>query len=219
MVGFATVLAIDTSLNGCGAGLYERAGDKKTMLSRAMETGQSEALIPLVQEVAGDFKKLDTIVVTTGPGAFTGMRIGLSAAKNFGLALDIPVFGITTLQALALSYRDSTKDSFAVIIDTKRDDFYFQGFDAEANFVSEAAPLSRDEVAAILAGGHYTSTIGNGSHGFQKSDPAFDLPDCGLLAQALAGGKSGLFKEDLAPVYLRGADTSQSKKKQRILGS
>src|SRR5262249_27068835 len=130
MERFQNILAIDTALGACSAGL--RVNGKHFARSEIMLSGHAERLMPMINEVMEEagvkFPDLDTVVTTTGPGAFTGLRIGLSAAKSLGLALDIPVFGITTLQALALQYSAEKKPSgpLGVILETKREDFYFQ---------------------------------------------------------------------------------------------
>ena len=70
-----------------------------------MERGHAEALAPLVERlmsgVEGGFASLDRIAVTAGPGSFTGIRIGLAMARAMGLALNIPVVGVSTLVAFA----------------------------------------------------------------------------------------------------------------------
>src|SRR5690606_15797448 len=100
------VLAIDTALHACAAALL----DTSTGAPRAHERvdrarGHAAALMPLIARVmeAGDtpFTHLDRIAVTTGPGSFTGLRVGLSAARGLGLAADRPVIGVTTLSAYA----------------------------------------------------------------------------------------------------------------------
>ena len=66
--------------------------------------GHAEALLPLVERVVarveGGFEGLDRVAVTVGPGSYTGLRVGLSAARAIGLATGIPVVGVTTLSAL-----------------------------------------------------------------------------------------------------------------------
>jgi len=70
-----------------------------------MERGHAEALLPLIErvmaQVEGGFASLDRIAVTVGPGSFTGIRVAISAARGFGVALDIPVVGVSTLAAFA----------------------------------------------------------------------------------------------------------------------
>ncbi len=99
------VLAIDTALDACSVAVTD--GDVvRAQLSEAMSRGQSERLAPMTREVmqAADlrFDQIDRVVVTTGPGSFTGLRVGLSFARVMALAIGKPCLGVSTLEALAL---------------------------------------------------------------------------------------------------------------------
>lgn len=98
------VLAIDTALSACAAALV-RDGAAVAAKSEAMERGHAERLAPLVDELmreaGASFADIDRIVVTVGPGSFTGVRVGLSFARGLALALGKPCVGISTLEALA----------------------------------------------------------------------------------------------------------------------
>src|SRR5580693_8596370 len=100
------ILAIDTALDACAAAVLDTdAGKLIAQQSEAMKRGHAEALMPLIARVikqAGiGFAALDRIAVTTGPGSFTGLRVGLSAARGIALAANKPVVGVTTLTAYA----------------------------------------------------------------------------------------------------------------------
>ncbi len=128
------VLAIDTALGACSAAVLdtERAADTAHE-SLAMQRGHAEALMPLVKRVmerAGiAFADLDRIAVTTGPGSFTGLRVGIAAARGLGLAAAKPVVGLTTLAAYAapLIAADDTLPVVAAI-DARHDQVYLQVF-------------------------------------------------------------------------------------------
>jgi tRNA threonylcarbamoyladenosine biosynthesis protein TsaB len=98
------VLAIDTALSACSVAVVR---DEQTLATcvEPMARGQAERLSPLVREVmtqAGvSFDMLDRIAVTRGPGAFTGLRVGLAFGRGLALALDIPCIGLSTLEVLA----------------------------------------------------------------------------------------------------------------------
>lgn len=128
------VLAIDTALEACSAALLDTGqGATLARQSRAMTRGHAEALMPLISDVMVqcemDFKEIDRVAVTTGPGSFTGLRVGLAAARGIGLAAGKPVVGLTTLAALAAPYiaSDDTT-SVAVAIDARHDHVYLQIF-------------------------------------------------------------------------------------------
>src|SRR5471032_2001839 len=100
------ILAIDTALDACAAGVLDT--DAARMIaqeSQAMKRGHAEALMPLIARVIREagiaFAALDRIAVTTGPCSFTGLRVGLSAARGIALAANKPVVGVTTLTAYA----------------------------------------------------------------------------------------------------------------------
>src|SRR4051812_15471354 len=100
------ILAIDTALDACAAGVLDtNVGRLIARESQPMKRGHAEALMPLIARVVAQsrisFAALDRIAVTTGPGSFTGLRVGLSAARGIALAANKPVVGLTTLTAYA----------------------------------------------------------------------------------------------------------------------
>src|ERR1700752_5390044 len=100
------ILAIDTALDACAAAVLDTGrGRLIAQASQAMKRGHAEALMPLIADVMKEaglpFATLDRIAVTTGPGSFTGLRVGLSAARGIALAANKPVVGVTTLTAYA----------------------------------------------------------------------------------------------------------------------
>jgi tRNA threonylcarbamoyladenosine biosynthesis protein TsaB len=99
------ILAIDTALDACAACVATDASDDLlAQESMVLARGHAEALLPLVERVIsrieGGFESLDRVAVTVGPGSYTGLRVGLSAARAIGLATGVPVVGVTTLSAL-----------------------------------------------------------------------------------------------------------------------
>jgi tRNA threonylcarbamoyladenosine biosynthesis protein TsaB len=100
------ILAIDCALDACAAAVLD--SDPGTIIasqSRVMLRGHAEALMPLIarvmDEAAVEFSELDRIAVTVGPGSFTGLRVGISAARGIALAAGKPAIGLTTLAGLA----------------------------------------------------------------------------------------------------------------------
>lgn len=99
------LLAIDTALGQCAVCVTETgAAEPLAFESISMERGHAEALLPMLERVVahvdGGFETLDRVAVAVGPGSFTGLRIGISAARAVGLASGVPVVGVTTLSAL-----------------------------------------------------------------------------------------------------------------------
>jgi tRNA threonylcarbamoyladenosine biosynthesis protein TsaB len=126
------ILAIDTALDACAAGILDTdAGKLIAQESLAMKRGHAEALMPLIARVMKQsgvaFAALDRIAVTTGPGSFTGLRVGLSAARGIALAANKPVVGLTTLTAYAAPVvsQDGEQPVLSAI-DARHDQVYFQ---------------------------------------------------------------------------------------------
>jgi tRNA threonylcarbamoyladenosine biosynthesis protein TsaB len=126
------ILAIDTALDACSAGVLDTdAGKLIAQESQAMKRGHAEALMPLIARVIEQsgigFAFLDRIAVTTGPGSFTGLRVGLSAARGIGLAANKPVIGLTTLSAFAAPVvSESGEHPVMSAIDARHDQVYYQ---------------------------------------------------------------------------------------------
>ena len=138
------LLALDSSAASCSVALWDdreqETGDPIVAHCRkSMERGQSEALIPMVEtvmeEAGWSFGDLDRLGVTVGPGSFTGVRIGLAAARGLALAGGLPLVGVTSLEAIALEARAGTGNgditpphTLLVALSAGRSDLYVQMF-------------------------------------------------------------------------------------------
>src|SRR6201997_721173 len=129
------ILAIDTALDACAAAVLDTgSGRLIAQASQAMKRGHAEALMPLIAAVMRDaglpFAALDRIAVTNGPGSFTGLRVGLSAARGIALAADKPVVGVTTLTAYAAPVVSRNGENPVVsAIDARHGQVYLQVVD------------------------------------------------------------------------------------------
>jgi tRNA threonylcarbamoyladenosine biosynthesis protein TsaB len=143
------VLAIDTALDACSVAI-DRDGATLASLSERMSRGQAERLAPMARDAAAQagiaFAQLDRIAVTTGPGSFTGVRVGLSFARALALALDKPCIGVSTLEALALE--DGEEGARAALIETPGA-AYFALYDNAVPVIPPCA-IERGEHDAIL---------------------------------------------------------------------
>ncbi|MGV8856087.1 MAG: tRNA (adenosine(37)-N6)-threonylcarbamoyltransferase complex dimerization subunit type 1 TsaB [Devosia sp.] len=123
------VLAIDTAAPRLQLALLLADGTVDVWVED-MATGQAEALFGRLAELLArhgvGYPDLSRVVTTTGPGSFTGLRIGLSAARGIGLARNIPVIGVPSLLALSLSVAGPS----TVLLDARRGEAYFQIFAA-----------------------------------------------------------------------------------------
>ncbi|NOJ39635.1 tRNA (adenosine(37)-N6)-threonylcarbamoyltransferase complex dimerization subunit type 1 TsaB [Bradyrhizobium australiense] len=126
------ILAIDTALDACAAAVLDTSASKLVgQESQPMKRGHAEALMPLIARVMKAsgvaFTALDRIAATTGPGSFTGLRVGLSAARGIALAAGKPVVGVTTLTAFAAPIVGEDGEHPVIsAIDARHDHVYFQ---------------------------------------------------------------------------------------------
>ena len=153
------VLAIDTALEACSAAVLdtERAGIVARE-SQPMVRGHAEALMPLIARVmerAGvSFAELDRIAVTIGPGSFTGLRVGIAAARGIALAAGKPAVGLTTLAAFAAPFI-AADDTLPVVaaIDARHDHVYLQVFGPGGRTLRGAADGAAARSRAVAATG------------------------------------------------------------------
>ncbi len=128
------VLAIDTALAACSAAVLDTEyGGIVASESLPMTRGHAEALMPLLARLMDEagmaFLDIDRVVVTTGPGSFTGLRVGIAAARGIALAADKPAVGLSTLSAYAGPHMVAD-ERFPVIaaIDARHEHVYLQVF-------------------------------------------------------------------------------------------
>jgi tRNA threonylcarbamoyl adenosine modification protein YeaZ len=198
------ILAFDTSAAHCAAALL--SGDRLLVLRHeAMDKGQAERLIPLLEEVLAEggvtWSDLTALAVGTGPGNFTGVRIAVAAARGLALSLNIPALGVTALEARAFGL----PRPLAVVEDARRGEVYLQEFapDADQARVTTVAALpfecDLDRFAGSAAEAAATATGGT------------VLPQPVPLVEAIAriaATRLDATQPRPAPFYLRGADAA-----------
>ena len=153
------VLAIDTALEACSVALLDTAQpDRAVHESQPMARGHAEALMPMIARVfdrAGfDANAIDRVAVTVGPGSFTGLRVGIAAARGIALAAGKPAIGLTTLAAYAAPLI-ATNDAVPVVsaIDARHDHVYLQVFGAGGlTLIKPRVTAVADAVRASLGG-------------------------------------------------------------------
>ena len=145
-------LAIDTSTNLCAVCIYD-ASSKTILAEQSLDIGRghAEILMEMIEECMTkadvQFNLLERIIATIGPGSFTGVRVGLAAARGLGLALETPVIGVSTLDACeAIAKQSCNQAKICSVLDARRGEAYFQiegqkpFISAYENFDSSALP-------------------------------------------------------------------------------
>ena len=219
-----TILAIDTATDACSATLLS-GRHVAAHQSVEMERGQAEALIPMIVEVVdlagAAFDDLSAVAVTIGPGAFTGLRIGLAAARGIGLAAGIPVIGLTTLETIAAAVPASERNdaTIAAVVESKRSDIYLQSFDASLVPLGPPASVMPDALPAALPAGTVVFAGTAAQRAYQALDDpgrirlsvSWPHPDTRVLASIAAGrlqeaNAAGNPIKPPEPLYLRPPD-------------
>lgn len=211
-------LAFDTTAQSCSVILTK---DSVTLYKsvQKMDFGQSEALMPAIKAALDannlKMKDIDLITVCTGPGSFTGVRSSLSAARTLELALpDIKLTGVSAFEAYIEDIEpDELAEVNAVIIETKRNDFYFQMFDIHKKALSTPEALNYEEIIDKLRN-HRVTFTGDGverflNHPSGLSLHVINMPDIPPIEALARCGDLRWSKKNLdypKPLYLRAPD-------------
>lgn len=156
--GGVTLLAMDAAGASCSVALWA-GGRVAARRFSAMARGQSERLVPMIAEVMADwgggFGDLDALAVTTGPGGFTGVRIGLATARGLALARGLPLIGVSSFEvvAAAAGVEERAGRQVLAVLESKRSEIFAQLF-GEA-LAERGGPLEialADLAAALPAG-------------------------------------------------------------------
>lgn len=197
------VLAFSTASTGLVA---VQAGGRLVMRFNENRRGQVEYLIPLIDsaldEAGISYKDLSRIGIVVGPGSFTGLRVGLAAARGFGLALKIPVVGISAFELYAKA--SAQHGRVLVALDTQRDDCFSIGYDGEKIWlppmVRDSATLQQiiNQVQPTVLGDAFSQL--NGQHELPAENAQLAAA---LLALTLSGDPA---EQPPEPYYLRAPD-------------
>lgn len=150
------VLGIDTATRVAGAAVI---GENRLISERFVHNLEthSQNIIPMIGQVMDDAgiktSDLHGIAVTEGPGSFTGLRIGMSIAKTMGLALDIPVLGVSTLRVLAWNLCQA-EGLICPILDAKKKQVYtclYRSVSGGLSKLFNPAALSIEELICALS--------------------------------------------------------------------
>jgi len=207
------ILAVDTALGACSVALLDD-GKILAHIFEPMDRGHAERLAPMVDEAmkkAGmDFSSLDRLAVTTGPGTFTGQRVGLAFMRGLRLALRRPLTGVTTLEAMAAAAMAETgKTEAAALHDARREEGYLLLQDGDSVVQPPVVMPFENAVQAIrtfgicaLAGTGAESAAASLGDGFALS--SIRQPDALWVARLAQKRLPSL--DVPGPLYLRAPD-------------
>jgi len=218
------VLAFDCAGRGCAVAVVAD-GRVTARRSLAMERGQAEALMPLIAATLGDagvaIGEVGLLAVTVGPGAFTGLRIGLAAARGLALATGLPLIGITGFDAAAAAVPPPLRAGrpLVVALDSKRDEIFVQCFAAYGPALGEGALVAPDRASAmvppgpILLAGDAAELLAPWLGARAAIAPGTAQPDPAIIARlALGRWRPGEHPAPPGPLYLRAPDTTEPRR-------
>ena len=214
------LLAIETATESCSVALL--IGDRLIFRSEFAPRRHAELLLPMCDEVLAEAgirrRQLDAIAVGRGPGAFTGVRLAISAAQGIALALDVPVIPVSSLAALALDAPDNGSPILA-LIDARMGEIYAGSFRRGSDGLVEATDaecVAAPEEFSIPSDGPW-NIVGSGWKTYHdvirarlSAEPITTNGDCypqaaaiARLAAPLLHSSSAIAPELALPVYLR----------------
>lgn len=214
------VLGIDTSAVTCTAALYS----DRPLSSFSIKNGttHSQTLLPGIREImekAGVLpEEIDLIAISSGPGSFTGLRIGISTVKGLAIQRDIPCAAVSTLEALALNAREYDSYLVCPLMDARRGEYYNALFHINGGRVERLIPdraIPGDLVVRELDGEEKIIFLGDGAEKFVREHPEFashlapeDIRFQSGESVCLAGIKKSkqgqlISCQALSPTYLR----------------
>jgi tRNA threonylcarbamoyladenosine biosynthesis protein TsaB len=210
------LLAFDTATPAVTVALHdgERVVAESTTVD-AMRHG--ELLAPGITAVLGQVdavrQDLTAVAVGVGPGPFTGLRVGLVTARTLASVLEIPVYGICTLDVLAAEAVDlgAVNGPFVVATDARRKEVYWASYD-EAGIRLDGPHVSKPADVATAG-----PVVGRGALLYPDAFPTFVAPEnprAGMLAEVVVGERAELL--DPEPLYLRRPDTAEPSKPKRV---
>ncbi|WP_395515724.1 tRNA (adenosine(37)-N6)-threonylcarbamoyltransferase complex dimerization subunit type 1 TsaB [Pseudorhizobium flavum] len=205
------LLAIDTAGADCSAAVYDTSSCK--ILGSVVDNigkGHAERLMAAIDEALAQagrpLSDVGRIAVVVGPGSFTGIRVGVAAARGLALSLGVQAVGVTTLEVLAHAFLDGGHSGPVVAaMDAKRGELYVQAFAADGNSLGEPQALP-PQAARDLAASLSADLTGSGrdlAMGGEASAGA-DRFDISIIARL--GAAKPLDAARPKPLYLRGPD-------------
>jgi tRNA threonylcarbamoyladenosine biosynthesis protein TsaB len=206
------ILAIDTSGPFCSAAFLDCASRQIiAQKSDDIGRGHAELLLPMIEGLMETeslrWSDVKAVGCTTGPGSFTGLRVGLAAAKGFGFALSCPCLGVSVFEAFAYD----ADMPMSVILNAKREEYWLQSFDP--NLQNQDGPKAVPADSALHnIPSHIKNLSGSGAKDMQALDTRFHIlddapsPNIKAVAQLTSERMSYADQYPAKPLYLRAPD-------------
>lgn len=196
-------LVIETATAACSVALI-RGGTVVAERHEEVGRGHAERLIPMIAELPGG-GRADRILVDCGPGSFTGIRVGIAAARGLALGWGVPVAGFSSLPLVAAAALadDPALAELAVVLEGGHGEVFMQAFSRPLAEAGPFASLKPDAALAALGG---RAAVGNGIRHLAALAPSLDLREAlprAARAALLAPGFTALAPQ---PIYGRAPD-------------
>jgi tRNA threonylcarbamoyladenosine biosynthesis protein TsaB len=199
-------LVIETSTTACSVALI----DDGAVIARAHEVvgrGHAERLIPMIAELP-EGGRADRIIVDCGPGSFTGVRVGIAAARGLALGWNAEIAGFSALPLIAAAgFADRLTDDIAVIMEGGHGEVFMQAFSADLSPRSDMVSLKPDAALVALAG---RRAVGNGIRWLAALEDGLDLTEALPDAASAILLPAALTALAPSPIYGRAPDAKPS---------
>lgn len=208
------LLSVDSSAVTASAALTD---DDRVIKSELINKGltHSETLLPLIEDVMEgyDYKQLDAVAVSAGPGSFTGVRIGVATVKGLAFPYNIPCISVSALEAIAYNFTDKNAVICAVM-DARRMQFYNALFKAENGNITrltEDRAISLDDLRKEISAYDNVIIAGDGAelcfNGLMLDNTVLAdkevMYQSGIGVSRAAQNKELISASALMPLYLR----------------
>ncbi|HKJ06802.1 MAG TPA: tRNA (adenosine(37)-N6)-threonylcarbamoyltransferase complex dimerization subunit type 1 TsaB [Flavobacteriaceae bacterium] len=183
----AYILNIETATKNCSVSVAKNGETIALKEVNDLNYSHAEKLHPFIEEVIAkaniDFKSLDAVAVSKGPGSYTGLRIGVSAAKGLCYALNLPLISLSTLNSLATAV-EINKGYKIAMLDARRMEVYAAIFDSENNIVENVKAIIIDE---------------NSFKKYLENNQVYLIGDGAVKCQEKISHKNAIFKPNVLP--------------------